>query len=101
MQSNLNVIMVSAWMLGDRMLSEHERYYGLGMDALVTMCSWNTNVVLVWAWMRGERRLLEHEGTRKLLSMVWAWMLWTAAGALGTRPLLWFGQRCTGDRMLL
>ena len=22
------------------------------MDALVTMCSWNTNVVLVWAWMR-------------------------------------------------
>ena len=48
-------------MLGDRMLLEHERYYGLGMDALVTMCSWNTNVVLVWAWMRGERRLLEHE----------------------------------------
>ena len=60
-QSNLNIIMVSAWMLGDRMLLEHERYYGLGMDALVTMCSWNTNVVLVWTWMRGERRLLEHE----------------------------------------
>ena len=60
-QSNLNAIMVSAWMLGDRMLLEHERYYGLGKDALVTMCSWNTNVVLVWAWMRGERRLLEHE----------------------------------------
>ena len=28
-------------------------------------------------------------------------MLWTAAGALGTRTLLWFGQTCAGDRMLL
>ena len=24
------------------MLLEHERYYGLGMDALVSVCSWNT-----------------------------------------------------------
>ena len=52
------------------MLLEHERYsglgmdalvivcswntnviYGLGMDALVMVCSWNTNVIMVWAWM--------------------------------------------------
>ena len=34
------------------MLLEHERYYGLGMDALlVTVCSWSTNVIMVWAWM--------------------------------------------------
>ena len=26
----------------DRMLLEHARYYGLDMDALVTVCSWNT-----------------------------------------------------------
>ena len=34
------------------MLSKHAvNYYGLGMDALVTICSRNTNVILVWAWM--------------------------------------------------
>ena len=34
-----------------RLESEHERYSGLGMDALVTVCSWNTNILMVWAWM--------------------------------------------------
>ena len=29
---------------GHRMLLEHERYYGLGMDALLIVCSWNTKV---------------------------------------------------------
>ena len=29
---------------GQRMLFEHELNYGLGMDALVTVCSWNANV---------------------------------------------------------
>ena len=38
------------------MLLEHERYYRLGMDALVTVRSWNTTVIMVWACM-----LLEHE----------------------------------------
>ena len=33
------------------MLLEQERNYGLGMDALVTACSWNTNGIMVWAWM--------------------------------------------------
>ena len=36
---------------GSRMLLEHERNYGLGMDAMVTVCSWNTNAIMVWAWM--------------------------------------------------
>ena len=53
---------------GHRMLSEHERNYGLGMDALVTVCSSNTNG-----------------------SMVWAWMLWSPY-AFGTRTELWFGH---------
>ena len=33
------------------MLLEHERNNGLGMDALVTVCSWNTKGIMVWAWM--------------------------------------------------
>ena len=33
------------------MLLEHEGYYGLGMDALMTVCCWNTNVIIVWALM--------------------------------------------------
>ena len=36
---------------GQRVLLEHERNYGLGMDALVTVCFRNTNVLMVWAWM--------------------------------------------------
>ena len=60
-----------------RMPLEHERYYGLGMDALVIVCSWNTNGF-----------------------MVWAWMLWSSY-ALGTRMELWFGHGCSGHRMLL
>ena len=33
------------------MLLEHEQKYNLGMDALVTVCSWNTNGIMVWARM--------------------------------------------------
>ena len=58
------------------MLLEHEQNYGLGMDALVTVCSWNTNGI-----------------------MVSAWMLWSSY-ALGTRTELWFGRGCSGHRML-
>ena len=52
------------------MLLEHERNYDLGMDALVSVCSWNTNGI-----------------------MIWAWMLWSA-DALRTRRELWFGHGC-------
>ena len=37
----------------DRMLLEHGRYYGLGVEALVTVCSWNTDAIMVRAWMLG------------------------------------------------
>ena len=40
---------------------EHERYHGLGMDALVTVCSSNTKAILVWAWMLSSSSALEHE----------------------------------------
>ena len=45
------------WMR-DSMLPEHERYHGLGMDALVIVCSQNTNVIMVWAWMLWHSRSL-------------------------------------------
>ena len=92
---NTNGIIVWAWMLwssyalgtrtrlwfghgcsGQRMLWAHERDYGLGMDALVSIRSGNTNGI-----------------------MVWAWMLWSSY-ALGTRTRLWFGHGCSGQRML-
>ena len=38
--------MVWAWLSWNT-----KRYSGLGMDALLTVCSWNTNVVLVWPRM--------------------------------------------------
>ena len=102
------------------MLLEHERNYDLGMDALVSVCSWNTNGIMIWARMLwsadahgtrtelrfghgyfGHRMLLEHErffdlGMDALVSvcswntngiMIWAWMLWSAY-ALGTRTEL-------------
>ena len=50
-----------------RILLEHERNYGLGMDALVTVFSWNTSGIMVWAWML------------------------QSPYSLGTRTELWFG----------
>ena len=118
---------------GQRMLLEHERKYALGLDALVSVCCWNTNRVMIWAWMlwsayalgtrtevcfgpgcSGQRMLLEHEQNNALCMdalvslcswntngiRIWAWMLWSAY-ALGTRTELWFGHGCSGQRRLL
>ena len=114
------------------MLLEHRHYYGLGMHALVTVCSWNTNEIMVWAWMlwlwyaletqtllwcghgcSGYRMLLEYERNSGLgmdalvtacswntdVITAWAWMLWLSY-ALGTRTLLCFGHGCSHYRML-
>ena len=149
---NTNVIMVWAWMqwqlyaLGTRTLSwfghgcsgnrrrlEQERYHGLGMGAVATVCSRNTNVIMVWAWMlwqpyalrtrtlswfghgrSGNRRRLEQERYHGLgmdalatvcsrntnVIMVWAWMLWQPY-ALRTRTLSWFGHGRSGNRRRL
>ena len=67
---NTNGIMVWGWMFlehernyglgmdaaGPRMLLEHEQKHGFGVHALVTACSCNTNGIMVWGWM-----FLEHE----------------------------------------
>ena len=115
------------------MLFEHQRSYGLGMGALVTVCSRNTNVLMVWAWAlwspyalgtrtllvfghgcSGHRVLSELERSHGLgigalvsvcswntnIIMVWAWVL-QCRYALGTRTLLWFGHGCSSDRLLL
>ena len=73
---NTNVLWFGHGCFGQRMLRERECHSGLRMGALVSVCSGNTNVI-----------------------MVWAWMLWSAY-ALGTRPSLWFGHGCFGQRML-
>ena len=33
------------------MALDHELHYGLGMDALLTVCSWTACGIMVWAWM--------------------------------------------------
>ena len=44
----MNGIMVWAWMLwSPYALEKHEGNYGLGMDALVAVCSWSTNGIRV------------------------------------------------------
>ena len=42
----MNVILVWAWMLWLAYAVVHERYYDLGMDALVSVCS--RNWTLLW-----------------------------------------------------
>ena len=37
---------------GNRMLLEHKRDYGLGMDAKGTVCCWNTKEMMVRAWVQ-------------------------------------------------
>ena len=107
---------------------EHARYCGLGMDAIVIVCSRNTNIIMVWAWMLWLSFAL---GTRALpwfghgcaivcsrntnvimvgngcaivcsrntsVTMVWAWMH-LLSYALRTRTLLWFGHGCFGIRV--
>ena len=68
------------------MLLEHERYYGLGMDALVSVCA-----AVLWFGhgCSGERMLLEHEfyyglGMDALVS-VCSWN--TVAAAHAQKPL--------------
>ena len=91
---------------------EHARYCGLGMDAIVIVCSRNTNIIMVWAWMLWLSFAL---GTRALpwfghgcaivcsrntnVIMVWAWphYFWYA---FGTRTFLWFGRGCAIVSML-
>ena len=83
---------------------EHERNYDLGMDALATVCSWNTikyydlGMDALVTVCSGQRMLVEHErnydlGMDALVTvcswntigiMIWAWMLWSPY-ALGTR----------------
>ena len=145
-----NVIMVWAWMhwspcargpqtslwfghgcTGHRVLVDQKRHYGLGMDALVAVCSWTTNIIMDWAWMHwspcargpetslwfghectGHRVLVDHEhyyglGMDALVTvcswttnviMVWTWMHWSPC-ARGPETSLWFGHGCTGHRL--
>ena len=70
-------IMALASMLWESHSLKDERNCGFSMDALVSVCSWNTNGF-----------------------MVLAWLLWSA-NALGPRTELWFWHGCSGQRMLM
>ena len=113
------------------MLLEHERNYGLGMDALVSRCSRITNVIMVWAWMlrspyaigtrtelwfghgcSSERMLLARNyglgmdalvsGCSRITNVMMVWAwMLWSPYAMGTRRELWFGHGCSGERMLL
>ena len=73
------------------MLLKHARAYGLGMDALVTVCSWHTGTRTFLWFEHGysrDRMLLTHERSYGLgmdalvtvcswntnVLMVWAWI---------------------------
>ena len=70
----------SAYALGTRTrlwfghgCSGHRRLWdGLGMDALVSVCSGNTNEIMVW-----DALVSVCSGNTKKI-MVWAWMLWSS-----------------------
>ena len=77
---------------------EHARYCGLGMDAIVIVCSRNTNIIMVWAWMLGTRALpwfghgcaiVCSRNTNIIMAWAWSHCFWYA---LGTRTFLWFGR---------
>ena len=70
----INGIMVSTWMLWSAYALGTQTELWFGMNALVSVCSWNTNGI-----------------------MVSAWMLWSAY-ALGTQTELWFWHGCSGNR---
>ena len=101
---------------GSRTHSEHERYYGLGMDAILCLSYALGTRTLYILWFEhgssGYRMHWEHEsycglgmhalvivcsGNTRVI-MVWAWML-SGPYALGTRTLFWFGHGCSGYRM--
>ena len=92
-----------AWMIWSSDADEHERYNGLGVDALVIGCSptWfghgcsghrmqKMNVIMVWAWMLWSSDAVKQEGYYGMAWMLWspdavkydgyygmAWMLWS------------------------
>ena len=70
--------------------NEDERNYGLGMDALLSVRSWNTNGII----MMGMDALVSVCSPNPNGMMVWAWMLWIAY-ARRTRTELWFGHGCS------
>ena len=93
---------------------KHERNFGLGMDALVTVCSGFRHgcgdycLLLVWAWMHWlpYARGFGHGCTGYRMLLVWAWMHWLpSALGLGMDAVItvcsWFGHGCTGYRVLL
>ena len=75
LQRNAVRLLLCCAISSHRMLLEHGRYYGLGMDALRTECNENTDGIMVWAWLLCD------------------------SNAMRTRTVLWFGHGCFVTRM--
>ena len=80
---------------GQRMRLEHEANYGLSMDALVSVCSWNTKGNMAWAWMLWSAHSSKHERNYGL------GMDALVSALIETRREIWFGHGCSGQRVLL
>ena len=91
MQSNINIIMVSAWMLWSSDAVEHERYYGLGMDV------WSSDAVEHTHY--SGFGMDTYSGHRMQLTMniimVWAWMLRSSDAVEREHYVSWFGHGCS------
>ena len=48
---NMNVVLLSAWMLWSTYALGTRPEYALCMGAPVMVCSWNENVIMVWEQM--------------------------------------------------
>ena len=79
---------------GQRMRFEQKgiMHYGLGMDALVSVCSWNTTGIKVWAWMLWSAHSSKHERNYGL------GMDALVSALIETRTEMWFGHGCSGLR---
>ena len=87
--SNTNRSIAWASMLSSSSALEHERYNGLGMDALVTVCSWNRTVTMSWAWMLLSLSAVEHDRYYGLGMDAFI------MECNRTRSLLWFWHGCS------
>ena len=92
---------------GKRMLLEHERDYGLDMDAKDSVCSWNTKDVIdrMFSQQEGDYglgmdvKVTACSSNRKEI-MVWACMQRTAY-VLGTQRMLWSVWSCSTKEIIV
>ena len=84
-----------AWMLSSSSAIEHERFFGLGMDALVTVCSWNTNVIMGLGHGCSHHRL--HSNTNVMMGLGMDALVTVCSW--NTNVIMGLGHGCSHHRM--